>query len=137
MHQGNGDQSFTHLESSDASYVEDDIIGHVQKVTPVMEEEMAKLVEKHASVKQGRVVGLGAGFDLGDKDGNFMFNMHEASAGQALLKRRMKEEGMLTIMRGHHVHCTPPLIITPEQIREGFEILSTCLDSVDEWVEAQ
>ena len=117
--------------------IENDIIGHVQKVTPVMEEEMAKLVEKHASVKQGRVVGLGAGFDLGDKDGNFMFNMHEASAGQALLKRRMKEEGMLTIMRGHHVHCTPPLIITPEQIREGFEILSTCLDSVDEWVEAQ
>jgi adenosylmethionine-8-amino-7-oxononanoate aminotransferase len=63
--------------------------------------------------------------------------MHETSPGLALLKKRMKEEGMVTIMRGHHVHCTPPLIITADEICESFSTLCKCLDSVDEWVEAQ
>ena len=82
------------------------------------------------------VVGLGAGFDLAGRDGNFMMNMHETSEGQSILKRRMKEEGLLTIMRGHHVHCTPPLVITENEIREGFAVLHRCLDDVDEWIQA-
>ena len=99
-----------------------------------MKKEMEKLVELHPSVKQGRLVGLGAGFDLAKKDGNFMMNMHEVSEGQAVLKKRMKEEGLVTIMRGHHVHCTPPLIIRPEEIKAGFDILHKCLDTVDELI---
>ena len=139
---GYGSTYFAHPVCMAAGYatlkymIEHDIVGHVNSVEPIMKKEMAKLVEKHPSVKQGRVVGLGAGFDLAGKDGNFMMNMHETSEGQSLLKRRMREEGILTIMRGHHVHCTPPLTITGDEIEEGFAVLSRCLESVDEWVAA-
>ena len=137
---GYGSTYFAHPVCMEAGYatlkytLEHDILGHVQKMEPIMKKEMEKLVELHPSVKQGRVVGLGAGFDLAKKDGNFMMNMHEVSEGQAVLKKRMKEEGLVTIMRGHHVHCTPPLIIRPEEIKAGFDILHKCLDTVDELI---
>lgn len=114
--------------------IDQGVVQHVQAMEPIMKEEMEKLVESHVSVKQGRVVGLGAGFDLGSKDGNFMFNMHETSEGLALLKTRLREEGLVTLVRGHHVHCTPPLIISEAEIREGFQKLHRCLDDVDKWV---
>lgn len=33
------------------------------------------------------------------------------------------------------VFCVPPLIITPEQIKEGFDILDRCLHIMDEAME--
>jgi hypothetical protein len=67
--------------------LENDIEGRVRDITgPVMSECVAKLVADHPSAKAGRNYGLGAGIDLGDKHGNFLFNMHEASAGLELLR---------------------------------------------------
>jgi taurine--2-oxoglutarate transaminase len=44
--------------------METNLLGNVQAMEPVMEEEMTKLVAKHKCVKVGRVHGLAAGFDL-------------------------------------------------------------------------
>jgi len=87
-----------------------------------MSEEIAKLVAKHPSAKAGRNYGLGAGIDLGDKHGNFLFNMHEPSEGLEILRSDLRDNGLITLFRGHHMHCAPPLIITPEEIRECFEL---------------
>ena len=114
--------------------IDNDIVGNVQNVAKVMEDEMAKMVEAHPSVKQARVVGLGAGFDLAGKDGNFLMNMHEVHPGVQFLKQRFKDEGLITLMRGHHVHCTPPLIINEDEIKEGFGIINRCLDDLDEFI---
>ena len=99
-----------------------------------MEHELAKIVDLHPSVKQARVVGLGAGFDLAGKDGNFLMNMHEVHPGVQFLKERFKEEGLVTLMRGHHVHCTPPLIINEDEIKEGCKIINRCLDDLDDFI---
>jgi taurine---2-oxoglutarate transaminase len=99
-----------------------------------MSECVAKLVADHPSAKAGRNYGLGAGIDLGDKHGNFLFNMHEPSAGLDLLRSDLKENGLITLFRGHHMHCAPPLIITPEEIRESFEILDRSFTKLDEFI---
>lgn len=66
--------------------LENDICGHVKKMEPIMKEEMAKLVANHVSAKAGRVVGLGAAIDLGDKNGNYLTPMHQPHAGIGVLK---------------------------------------------------
>ena len=67
-------------------------MGRVRDVTgPVMSEEIAKLVAKHPSAKAGRNYGLGAGIDLGDKHGNFLFNMHEPSEGLEILRSDLRD----------------------------------------------
>jgi hypothetical protein len=39
------------------------------------------------------------------------------------------------MMRGHSVFVNPPLIIKPDQIREGFAIIDKCLSIVDQSME--
>jgi adenosylmethionine-8-amino-7-oxononanoate aminotransferase len=104
---------------------------------PIMKEEMTKFLAKHKSAKNGRVHGLGAGIDLGDKHGNFLNEMHKPSPGIKVLKDAHIALGLTTLYRGHIMHCCPPLIIKPEQIREGFEILDKSFDHLDRWIEEQ
>lgn len=62
--------------------LEIDTLNYVNNVIgPVMEEEVKKLAAAHPCIKDYRSYGMGTGVDLCDKHGNFLFNMHEASAG--------------------------------------------------------
>jgi taurine---2-oxoglutarate transaminase len=92
------------------------LVEHVRSVEPVMVAGLQRLVENHPSVKSARTTGLGGGFDLADKHGNFLVFMHQSNQGIALLKKTMLQNGLVTLVRGHHVHCTPPLIITAEEV---------------------
>ena len=53
----------------------------------------------------------------------------------AKFKQATLDAGMFTMMRGHTVFSNPPLIITPEQIQEGFAILDSCLGILDDAME--
>jgi taurine---2-oxoglutarate transaminase len=115
--------------------LEIDLVGHVKNVAgPVMDEECAKLTAKHPSIKAYRSYGLGAGVDLADKHGNFLTEMHVASAGLDMLRTNLRNDGLITFARGHHMHFCPPLIITPDEIREAFEILDRNFTKLDEWI---
>lgn len=95
--------------------IEHDILGHVRDVAgPVMSEEIDKLVQKHPSAKAGRNYGLGAGIDLADKHGNFLFNMHEAN-GNGSAKNRPQRR------RPHHLRSrpSPPLLPSPHHHPPG------------------
>jgi len=116
--------------------LEHDICGHVQKMEPIMKEEMAKFLANHVSAKNGRVCGLGAGIDLGDKHGNFLTPMHAPHPGIPLLKQEHIKRGLTTLYRGHVMHATPPLIINEDEIREGFRILDESFYALDEFVES-
>jgi taurine---2-oxoglutarate transaminase len=134
---GYGSTYFAHPVCCAAGYatlkhiVDTNLVDHVRAMEPVMAEGLAELVDAHPSVKQARVTGLGAGFDLGDGKGNFMMNMHEAHPGVPLLKKALADEGLITLMRGHHVHCTPPLIVNEQEIKKGIEKLHRGLDKLD------
>lgn len=111
-----------------------DIIGNVQKMSPIMSAELLKLADKHPSVKAARCVGLAGGLDLAGKDGNFLMDMHEAHAGLAHLKNTLRELGLITLIRGHFLHVTPPLTINEEQIHEGIAILDEGLTALDAFI---
>ena len=120
---GYGSTYFAHPTCCAAAYatlqhiIQTNLVQHVKSVEPVMKEGLARLVDKHPSVKSARTTGLGGGFDLAGKDGNFLMYMHEASQGVAVLKEAMTSNGLVTLIRGHHVHCTPPLVITADEVR--------------------
>ena len=119
---GYGSTYFAHPTCCAAAYatlqhiIQTNLVQHVKSVEPVMKEGLARLVDKHPSVKSARTTGLGGGFDLAGKDGNFLMYMHEASQGVAVLKEAMRRNGIVSLMRGHHVLCTPPLVITAEEV---------------------
>jgi adenosylmethionine-8-amino-7-oxononanoate aminotransferase len=114
--------------------MEIDLVSHVKNMEGVMIEELDKMIDKHPCVRQARMYGLAGGFDLADKNGDFLMWPHEINEGVNMLKRKFKEEGVVTIVRGHFVHCTPPLVITPEEIRDGFDRLDRCLTHMDEYI---
>lgn len=115
--------------------LETKLIDNVIANEPVIEEEMEKLTAKHKCVKGGRVFGMAAGFDMIDKHGNFICQTHEPPP--PIIRRSFLEEGLITIVKAHFVHCTPPLVATPDEIRWGFATLSRALDKVDKWIEEQ
>jgi taurine--2-oxoglutarate transaminase len=49
--------------------IEKDVCGHVRKMEPIMHKHMDKLIQKHNSLRQGRIKGLFGAFDLVGKDG--------------------------------------------------------------------
>ena len=67
---GIGSTFFAHPMSMAIGYaavkhsLETDLVGNVRAMEPVMEEEMKKLVESHKCIKNARVHGLAAGFEL-------------------------------------------------------------------------
>eukprot|EP00299_Pterocystis_sp_00344_P008808 c3485_g1_i2.p1 GENE.c3485_g1_i2~~c3485_g1_i2.p1 ORF type:complete len:295 (-),score=79.25 c3485_g1_i2:19-903(-) len=114
--------------------LENNIVDNVVKMEKVMVEELSKLVQRHPSVRQARVVGLGGGFDLAGPDGNALMGIHETHEQVALLKKRLLDRGVITLVRGHHIHCTPPLVINEQQIRETFALISDALIDLDHFV---
>ena len=85
--------------------------------------------------------------------------MHEPTPELLALKKTLYNNGLFTMMRGHHLFCNPPLIITKEQVMkeekdneeeswglgrlthwpviprlqmdEGFDIVDKSLDTLD------
>ena len=57
------------------------------------------------------------------------------TAALGKFKGALLEGGMFTMMRGHSVFANPPLIITKEQIEEGFAIFDKALVHLDEAME--
>ena len=119
---GYGSTYFAHPVCCAAAYatlkhiLKTNLVSHVRSVEPVMKAGLERLVDNHPSVKSARTTGLGGGFDLAGKDGNFLMHMHEASEGVAVLKKALYENGLVTLIRGHHLHCTPPLVISAEEV---------------------
>jgi adenosylmethionine-8-amino-7-oxononanoate aminotransferase len=50
--------------------IKEDIIGHVQRLAPVLEDQMKALAENHPSIKQYRAIGMFGCFDVHNPDGS-------------------------------------------------------------------
>eukprot|EP00468_Gymnochlora_sp_CCMP2014_P003821 CAMPEP_0167759014 /NCGR_PEP_ID=MMETSP0110_2-20121227/10790_1 /TAXON_ID=629695 /ORGANISM="Gymnochlora sp., Strain CCMP2014" /LENGTH=506 /DNA_ID=CAMNT_0007645357 /DNA_START=52 /DNA_END=1572 /DNA_ORIENTATION=+ len=111
--------------------LEKDIPGYAKSMESKLAEGLDYLVRKHPSMKQGRVIGLAGGIDLGNLEGNSLMHMHEVHPAVGFLKKRLRENGLITLVRGHHMHCTPPLIISEAEIKEGITILDSVFSELD------
>ena len=114
-------------------FVKEDILGHVNNVlAPVMHEEIAKLVDRHSSVRQGRHLGMFGCLDLVGEDGNYVQPVGAASPPKvAAFKDALLENGIIGFVRPPFLHCAPALVIEEGDLREGYARVSRALEVLD------
>merc|ERR1719469_544964 len=111
-------------------FLDKDLLGHVQNtIQPIMLEEINRLVDKYSCVKQGRVIGAFGCMDLvNPKTGRSLVRLGEPLPEAAMkYKKAFNAEGLLGFARLPQVHCCPPLIISADELRDGFQRLDRAL----------
>lgn len=113
--------------------LQNDIISHVQKLAPVFEEQMQNMTQKHPCIKQYRAIGLFGCMDVKDISGANPKLQHE-QAHEAFFKykKAYHENGLVGLHRYPHIHCAPPLVITRDELLDGFDRLDRSLSVWDE-----
>jgi len=113
--------------------IKDDLVGNAARLEPVMQECMDAMLEKHPSVKQARSVGLFGCLDIQkNTKGDFIAKVTDAPVpGMVAFRQALLDNGVWTLMRGHTIFTNPPLVITEEQVREGWAAIDKALDETD------
>lgn len=113
--------------------IKNDVIGHVQRLAPVMEREMKRVAENHASIKQYRSIGLFGCFDAHNPDGSNPQLQHTAvDKAFVAYKKAYTANGLIGLLRPPHMHVAPPLVITESELMDGFERQDKALYALDE-----
>jgi taurine--2-oxoglutarate transaminase len=114
-------------------FLKTDVLGNVRKLQPVVEEAMQELADRHPSVKQARTIGLLGSIDIQKSlDGEFLAQPWEAPHPKMLeFRDDLIKQGAWTLVKGHSVFVCPPLIITPEEVKAMFAILSRSMPILD------
>lgn len=116
---------------------EEKLVENAAAMESVMREEMQQLKEKHACVKDFRIIGLFGMMDLQKNNAGEPFVPYAGPAHPALTQfaRDLRDAGIFTFVRWSSFMCNPPLCITEEQIRETFATIDGLLDRVDTFFE--
>ena len=98
-----------------------DIVGNAARLQPVMEEGVDMLVRNHPSCRSSRAIGLFGAVDMQGPDGAaFQEFKGPAHPVTGALKKALLDEGIFGLLRAPVLHCTPPLVISEAELREGF-----------------
>ncbi|GMH48761.1 hypothetical protein TrVE_jg7962 [Triparma verrucosa] len=109
------------------------LVGHVQSVAPAFYEHMRHCAEVHPSIKGFRALGLYGALDIATPDGEQPHEVHEArTAATNKYFEATRQNGLLGLFRPPHIHIAPPLIISEEEIQEGFDRQHRALSVLDE-----
>jgi taurine--2-oxoglutarate transaminase len=99
----------------------------------VMGDMLAELVERHPSVGEVRSIGLFGAIELvrdrKTKEPLAPYNGSSPVMGQ--LSRYLREHGVFISAHWHTLLLIPPLIITPDQLQEGFRVIDSALNIAD------
>ena len=116
-------------------YEERDIVGHVKRVGPRMQQGLRRFMD-HALVGEVRGIGLVGAIELvRDKATKESFDPKQDVG--AYLSRRAQEHGLIVRAMGDNIAFTPPLIITEAQVDEMIDKFGRALDDTSRWVNDQ
>lgn len=117
---------------------EDKIVEHAAAMGPVLHQLLANLGESHPSVGDVRSIGLFGIIEVvKDRETKEpMAPWNSSSPEMNALKKYCLEQGLFVYTHWHTVLIIPPLVITEEQLREGFSILDRALEITDREVSA-
>jgi taurine--2-oxoglutarate transaminase len=115
---------------------EDKIVEHAARMGPVLKRLLTDLGEAHPSVGEVRNIGLFGIIELvkDRKTKEPMTPWNASSPEMTALRRYCLEHGLFLYTHWHTVLIIPPLIITEEQLQEGFDILDRALENADQAV---
>ena len=113
-------------------YEDDHLIDAARRMGAVMKDLLAGLQSRHAIVGAVRSIGLFGIVEL-VKDRQSMEPLapfNGTSEPMNKLRRIFREEGLYTFVRFHYFFANPPLTITEEELRHGFDIFDRALTQI-------
>lgn len=118
-------------------YEDDKLIENAVNMGMYVDEQVAKLKQKHPSIGDWRNTGLLGCLELvknrESKEPLAPFNAKpEQMSVMNKVASRIRELGMYTFVRWNYIFIAPPLIVTKSEIDEGMAILSEALKIADE-----
>ena len=112
---------------------EDHIVQHAAEMGKVLKRMLTDLGEAHPSIGEVRNIGLFGILELvkDRKTKEPMAPWNGSSPEMTALKKYCLDHGLFLYTHWHTVLIIPPLIITGEQLKEGFEVLDQALEITD------
>jgi taurine--2-oxoglutarate transaminase len=121
-----------------AVYEDDGLIERAAEMGKLMRSLMLDLEKRHPSVGTSRSIGLFGVVELARRRQPYepIAPYNGTSDEMAALGRFFRENGLYTFVRWNYFFTNPPLIITEEEMRTGFEIIDRALDATDRAIAA-
>ncbi len=115
---------------------DDRLVEHAAAMGPILHQLLTQLGEAHPSVGDARSIGLFGILELvkNRKTKEPMAPWNSSSPEMAAFKSYCFEHGLYLDIHWHTALIIPPLIITEEQLREGFAVLDESLKITDQAV---
>jgi taurine--2-oxoglutarate transaminase len=113
-------------------YEDDHLCDNARRMGAVMKDLMAALQARHAIVGECRSLGLFGVIEL-VKDRQSMEPLapfNGTSEPMNRLRKFFRDEGLYTFVRMNYFFANPPLIITEEELRHGFDIFDRALTQI-------
>ena len=112
---------------------DDHLVERAAQLGPVLHRRLADLGEQHPSVGEVRSIGLFGIIELvrDRRTKEPLAPFDGSSPEMAAFRQYMLEHGVYLYTHWHTVLILPPLIITEEQLAEGFKILDEALEITD------
>jgi taurine--2-oxoglutarate transaminase len=112
---------------------EDKIVEHAAEMGPVLNRMLKNLGEAHPSVGEVRSIGLFGILELvkDRKTKEPMAPWNGSSAEMITFRKYCLDHGLFLYTHWHTVLIIPPLIITEEQLQDGFAVLDKALEITD------
>jgi len=116
---------------------QDHLVERAAAMGAVMHRKLADLGEQHPAVGEARSIGLFGVIELvrNRETREPLAPFNGASPEMAAVRKALLERGLYLSVHWHTLLIIPPLIITEEQLTEGFEILNEVLEIADKAVE--
>lgn len=120
-------------------YKQDDLIARAKERGLFLAAQEDKLKAKHPSVGDVRHIGLFSIFELvrnpETREPLVPFNANSSQMGPMnLVKKFFNDEGLFTFVRWNNFFANPPLVISEQELMEGFEIIDRALEITDDFV---
>lgn len=115
----------------------DHLIEKARDTGKVMADMLAELVERHPSVGEVRSIGLFGIIELvkNKQTREPLSPWNKTDPTMTAVRKYLLDHGVFLYTHWHTILLLPPLIITPEQLGEGFAILDEALEIADQAVE--
>ena len=112
----------------------DGLVEKARETGKVMADMLAELVERHPSVGEVRSIGLFGIIELVKNKATRepLSPWNHTNAVMAAVRKYLLDHGVFVYVHWHTILLLPPLIITPEQLAEGFAVLDQALEIADQ-----
>lgn len=116
---------------------EDRLVERAEQMGEVMADMLAELAQRHPSVGEVRSIGLFGAIELvkNRQSKAPMAPFNQNSPEMIAFRKYLLDNGVFLYTHWHTVLLVPPLIITEEQLAEGFEVIDRALAITDSAVE--